>query len=82
MFISIDIHRLYIGSWNRLFIFNVNTLSANQALELKNWLASMPGVDDVAIDVGGSKVTVIYDPATTDRGSLRTSMASVGVLLQ
>ena len=62
-------------------IFNVNTLSANQALELKNWLASMPGVDDVAIDVGGSKVTVIYDPATTDRGSLRTSMASVGVLL-
>lgn len=63
-------------------IFNVNTLSANQALELKNWLSSMPGVDDVAIDVGGSKVTVIYDPATTDRGSLRTSMASVGVLLQ
>ena len=63
-------------------IFNVNTLSANQALELKNWLASMPGVDDVAIDVGGSKGTVIYDPATTDRGSLRTSMASVGVLLQ
>lgn len=63
-------------------IFNVNTLSANQALELKNWLASMPGVDDVAIDVSGSKVTVIYDPATTDRGSLRTSMASVGVLLQ
>lgn len=63
-------------------IFNVNTLSANQALELKNWLASMPGVDDVAIDVGGSKVTIIYDPATTDRGSLRTSMASVGVLLQ
>ena len=63
-------------------IFNVNTLSANQALELKNWLASMPGVDDVAIDVGGSKVTVIYDPATTDRGSLRTSMASVGALLQ
>ncbi len=63
-------------------VFNVNTLSANQALELKNWLASMPGVDDVAIDVGGSKVTVIYDPATTDRGSLRTSMASVGVLLQ
>ena len=39
-------------------------------------------LDDVAIDVGGSKVTVIYDPATTDRGSLRTSMASVGVLLQ
>lgn len=63
-------------------IFNVNTLSANQALELKNWLGSMPGVDDVAIDVGGSKVTIIYDPATTDRGSLRTSMASVGVLLQ
>ena len=62
-------------------IFNVNTLSANQALELKNWLASMPGVDDVAIDVGGSKVTVIYDPATTDRGSLRTSMASVGGLM-
>jgi copper chaperone CopZ len=63
-------------------IFNVNTLSANQALELKNWLASMPGVDDVAVDVSGSKVTVIYDPASTDRGSLRTSMASVGVLLQ
>ena len=62
-------------------IFNVNTLSANQALELKNWLASMPGVDDVAIDVGGSKVTVIYDYATTDRGSLRTSMAYVGVVL-
>lgn len=63
-------------------IFNVNTLSANQALELKNWLASMPGVDDVAVDISGSKVTVIYDPASTDRGSLRTSMASVGVLLQ
>ena len=63
-------------------IFNVNTLSANQALELKNWLSSMPGVDDVAVDVSGSKVTVIYDPASTDRGSLRTSMASVGVLLQ
>ena len=63
-------------------IFNVNTLSANQALELKNWLASMPGVDDVSVDVSGSKVTVIYDPASTDRGSLRTSMASVGVLLQ
>lgn len=63
-------------------IFNVNTLSANQAIELRNWLGSMPGVDDVAIDVGGSKVTIIYDPATTDRGSLRTSMASVGVLLQ
>ena len=63
-------------------IFNVNTLSANQALELKNWLNSMPGVDDVAIDVSGSSVTVVYDPATTDRGSLRTSMASVGVLLQ
>ena len=63
-------------------IFNVNTLSANQAFELKNWLSSMPGVDDVAIDVSGSKVTVIYDPASTDRGSLRTSMASVGVLLQ
>ena len=63
-------------------IFNVNTLSTNQALELKNWLSSMPGVDDVAIDVSGSKVTVIYDPASTDRGSLRTSMASVGVLLQ
>lgn len=63
-------------------IFNVNTLSANQATELRNWLGSMPGVDDVAIDVGGSKVTIIYDPATTDRGSLRTSMASVGVLLQ
>ena len=63
-------------------IFNVNTLSANQALELKNWLTSMPGVDDVAVDVSGSKVTIIYDPASTDRGSLRTSMASVGVLLQ
>lgn len=63
-------------------IFNVNTLSANQALELKNWLSSMPGVDDVAVDLNGSKVTVIYDPASTDRGSLRTSMASVGVLLQ
>ena len=63
-------------------IFNVNTLSANQALELKNWLNSMPGVDDVAVDVSGSKVTVIYDPASTDRGSLRTSMASAGVLLQ
>ena len=63
-------------------IFNVNTLSANQALELKNWLSSMPGVNDVAIDVSGSKVTVIYDPASTDRGSLRTSMATVGVLLQ
>lgn len=62
--------------------FNVNTLSANQALELKNWLSSMPGVDDVAVDLNGSKVTVIYDPASTDRGSLRTSMASVGVLLQ
>lgn len=63
-------------------VFNVNTLSANQALELKNWLTSMPGVDDVAVDVSGSKVTVIYDPASTDRGSLRTTMASVGVLLQ
>ena len=63
-------------------IFNVNTLSANQALELKNWLASMPGVDDVAVDVSGSMVTIIFVPASTDRGSLRTSMASVGVLLQ
>ena len=62
--------------------FNVNTLSANQALELKNWLTSMPGVDDVAVDVGGAKITIIYDPATTDKGSLRTSMAAIGVLLQ
>lgn len=62
--------------------FNVNTLSANQALELKNWLTSMPGVDDVAVDVGGSIITVVYDPATTDKGSLRSSMATIGVLLQ
>ncbi len=62
--------------------FNVNTLSANQALELKNWLTSMPGVDDVAVDTSGAKITIVYDPATTDRGSLRTSMAAVGVLLQ
>ena len=62
--------------------FNVNTLSANQALELKNWLASMPGVDDVAVDTSGAKITIVYDPATTDRGSLRTSMAAVGDLLQ
>ena len=62
--------------------FNVNTISANQALELKNWLTSMPGVDDVAVDTSGAKITIVYDPATTDRGSLRTSMAAVGVLLQ
>lgn len=62
--------------------FNVNTLSANQALELRNWLTSMPGVDDVAVDLGGSKITVVYDPAATDRGSLRSSMAAVGVLMQ
>jgi len=62
--------------------FNVNTLSATQALELKNWLTSMPGVDDVAVDTSGAKITIVYDPATTDRGSLRTSMAAVGVLLQ
>ena len=62
--------------------FNVNTLSANQALELKNWLTSMPGVDDVAVDINGSKITIIYDPATTDKGSLTNSMAAIGVLLQ
>ena len=62
--------------------FNVNTLSANQALELKNWLTSMPGVDDVAVDVNGSKITVVYDPATTDKGYLTNSMAAIGVLLQ
>ena len=62
--------------------FNVNTLSANQALELKNWLTSMPGVDDVAVDVNGSKITVVYGPATTDKCSLTNSMAAIGVLLQ
>lgn len=62
-------------------IFNVNALSANQALEVSNWLSSMPGVNDVAVDTAGSKITIIYDPATTDRGSLKSSIASVGVLL-
>ena len=62
--------------------FNVNTISINQAVELKNWLTSMPGVDDVSVDTNGAKITIVYDPATTDRGSLRTSMAAVGVLLQ
>jgi len=62
--------------------FVTNTLSANQALELKNWLSSMPGVDDVAVDNSGAKITVVYDPATTDKGSLRSSMAAIGVLLQ
>jgi len=62
-------------------VFNVNTLSANQALEVKNWLNSMPGVDDVAVDVSGATITIVYDPATTDRGSLRSSMAAVGVRL-
>lgn len=62
--------------------FVTNTLSANQALELKNWLSSMPGVDDVAVDTSGAKITVVYDPATTDKGSIRSSMAAIGVLLQ
>ena len=62
--------------------FNINTLSANQALELKNWLTSMPGVDDVAVDINGSKITIVYDPAATDKGSLTSSMAAIGVLLQ
>jgi copper chaperone CopZ len=62
-------------------IFSVATLSTNQALEVSNWLNSMPGVNDVAVDVSGSKITVIYDPAATDRVSLKNSISSVGILL-
>ena len=62
--------------------FVTNMLSANQALELKNWLSSMPGVDDVSVDTSGIKITVVYDPAATDKSSLRSSMAAIGVLLQ
>lgn len=62
--------------------FVTNTLSVNQAVELKNWLSSMPGVDDVTVDTSGAKITVVYDPATTDKGSIRSSMATIGVLLQ
>jgi len=63
-------------------IFDVNTLSTSQAVSVSNWLYSMPGVSDVAIDVTGSQITVVYDPATTDRGSLKESINSAGVLLQ
>ena len=30
----------------------------------------------------GSKVTVMYDPATTDRGTIKSSVSSAGYLLQ
>jgi len=63
-------------------IFDVDSLSTSQAVSVSNWLYSMPGVNDVAIDVTGSKITVVYDPATTDRGSLKSSITSAGVLLQ
>jgi len=61
--------------------FNVDLISTSQAVEISNWLGSVPGVDDVAIDVTGSRITVYYDPATTDRGELKDSIASTGVKL-
>ena len=62
-------------------IFNADSISANQALELSHWLNSVPGVNDVSVDVTGSQITVSYDPATTDRISLKNSISSTGIVL-
>ena len=62
-------------------IFDVDVLSLAQAVSLSNFLHSKPGVDDVAIDTEGSKITVTYDPATTDRTTIKNSIISAGVLL-
>lgn len=63
-------------------IFDIHELSANQAIDISNWINSIPGVNDVSVDLSGSKVTVVYDPATTDRGTIKSSATSVGYLLQ
>ena len=62
--------------------FNINELSANQAVDISNWINSIPGVNDVSVDLSGSQVTVVYDHATTDRGTIKNSVSSAGYLLQ
>ena len=63
-------------------IFNVDMLSTAQAVSLSNYLYSMPGINDVEIDANGSKITVTYDPATTDRSAIKNSIGATGILFQ
>lgn len=60
-------------------VFNVNGLTATDASKIKGSVNSIPGVSNVAIDVNTSKITITYDPATTDRASIKSSISSSGL---
>lgn len=60
-------------------VFNVSGLqSTNMASKLKNAVISMNGVSNCTVDVNASKVTVTYDPATTDPSSIKNTISGSG----
>ncbi|MGE5328170.1 MAG: heavy-metal-associated domain-containing protein [Deltaproteobacteria bacterium] len=63
--------------------FNVNGLIDNKAAnKLKNVVSSLSGVSDVNVNLFDSKVTVTYDPITTDISTIKNTIYSSGFKVQ
>lgn len=60
-------------------IFNVSGLQNSQmANKLKNAVTSINGVSNCTVDMTASKVTVTYDPATTDLSYIKSTISGSG----
>lgn len=63
--------------------FNVSGLTDNKAAsKLKNVVSSLSGVSNVDVNLYDSKVTVTYDPITTDVSTIKNTIYSSGYKVQ
>lgn len=63
--------------------FNVNGLVDNKAAsKLKNAVSSLSGVANVDVDLFDSKVTITYDPVSTDIPTIKKTIHGSGFKVQ
>lgn len=63
--------------------FNVSGLTDNKAAsKLRNVVSSLSGVSTVNVDLFDSKVTITYDPITTDISTIKNTIYSSGFKVQ
>ncbi|MGE5474018.1 MAG: heavy-metal-associated domain-containing protein [Ignavibacteriales bacterium] len=63
--------------------FNVTGLTDSKAAsKLKNVVSSLSGVSNVDVNLYDSKVTITYDPITTDIPTIKNTIHSSGYKVQ
>lgn len=64
-------------------VFNVSGINnTNSATTIKNAVTSIPGVSNVSVDVNTSKVTITYDPVSTDVTTIKSAITNTGFFVQ